>query len=268
MAKRDGHLQSNNMKKYNKNGNAPYLLVMAACLGLVSVSCQPHRDSASNSLGKNKPLIHVAPNSSGISVVKTRYHGQESGGALGTQTLPSGVDLVIKSKGAPSTTIKILSLENASSSDLNPASITQWKNTLASGAVPSKGRRLPSILPTINAGRLLQAKAQIKSYPWGKAAVFLAAYGQDTPRQLGNEDLYLVVQGITSDGRHSLRILMAISHPQLPQSSFSPPPAGKVKLSVTPTPKKAIDWLNAQPGDSFTTSIQQMELFLSALSIR
>jgi len=242
-----------------------FLLLMLACFSFVSVSCQLHSDSASNSLGK-KPQIDIRPNSSGISVVKTRYHGKESG-FPSTQTLPPGVDLVIKSKSAPSTTIKILSLENSSSSDLNPSSMTQWKNILTVGGLPAKGQSLPSILPTTNAGRILQAKVQIQSYPWGKAAVFLAAYAQDIPRQLGNEDLYLVVQGITSDGRYSLRILMPTSHPKLPQSSFSPPPAGKVKLSVTPSTKKAIDWLNAQPSESFTPSIQQMHSFLSALSI-
>ena len=243
-----------------------FIATMVFC-SAITVSCQPQGRAEYKPSGDRRPFTQIAPNHSGFRVVKTRYHGSE-GGFPTTQTMPPGVDLVIQRSGAPSATIKILNLESDPNSDLNPSSIKEWKSILSSEGHPQLGKRFPSILPPINAARVLQAKERIQSFPWGKAAVFLAVYGQDIPRQMGNEDLYLVVQGITTDGRYSVRMLIPVRHPQLPESSFATPPKGKTILAVEPSPRQAIRWLNTQPSNAFSPSIQQVESLLSALKIQ
>lgn len=78
-------------------------------------------------------------------------------------------------------------------------------------------RDVPDIPPN-NAGPSILSRFQYLDFRSGSGILFLTQYSQEIePNPVNNEELTLVFQGITKDGRHYLAVRLAITHPSLPR---------------------------------------------------
>lgn len=125
-----------------------------------------------------------------------------------------------------------------------------------------------SEIPWMNAGRCFHGKLRKVSFPWGDAALFLTSYVQGrTGGPVNNDMLVLVAQGLTKDGRYAVNAHFEIHHPKLPDSSWDERRQGRAVFSIDDECEEAERWLDEQPDDAFTPTIDQYEQFLSSLEI-
>jgi len=78
-------------------------------------------------------------------------------------------------------------------------------------------RDVPDI-PANNAGPSILSRFQYLNFRSGSGILFLTQYSQEyEPNPVNNEELTLVFQGLTKDGRYYVAARLAITHPSLPR---------------------------------------------------
>jgi len=81
-----------------------------------------------------------------------------------------------------------------------------------------EGRRYLPDQPTIEAGHSVVSRFGYLDFRSGAGILYLTQYSQEmTPNPVNNEELTLVFQGLTRDGRYYLAARLAITHPSLPR---------------------------------------------------
>ena len=125
-----------------------------------------------------------------------------------------------------------------------------------------------SEIPWMNAGRCFHAKLQKHTFPWGKAILFLTSYVQGkTGGPVNNDMLVLVVQGLTFDGKYAVNGRFEIRHPRLPTNLWDERKRGRAVFDIDHETEQAERWLNTQPDNSFSPTIETCISLLSALRI-
>ena len=224
------------------------------------------------------PNVEVRPNHSGFNVAKIRTHGPEDGFM---QKLPSGVSITIQHPDptrnptpgyyiAGDQALDVLSLRDAENyPNIGRKLVRDWQTFLQSpGSV--RPEDLPgSEIPWINAACMFHAKLRVRTFPWGRAVLFIASYAQGGHGgPVNNEELVLVIQGITNDGQYAVHAHLPIRHPKLPDSAReNRHNEGKIYFAFDSEYKAAERWLTAQPDNSFFPTLQQYEELLSSLVI-
>lgn len=236
------------------------------------------------------PSIHLAPNSSGITLGCTKSHGPKNLLlAIGTAPdVPSGTWALVERirpilAGEPHNGvlggIEVVSIERPEDYDRGRIhfadTIREWRLLIDTESM-TKGEvdkilyqdQLEEI-PWQNAGRAHPVKLRRCAFPWGNAVLFLTVgYSQGhTGEVVNNERLLLVVQGITHDGRYAVHGHFVMRNPRLPSSSEDKSHRGKVIFDFDDEEEKAAKWLGAQPEDSFEPTFLQYETFLQSLQI-
>ena len=125
-------------------------------------------------------------------------------------------------------------------------------------------------IPWFNAARCFHSNLRFRSFPWGKAVMFLTCYVQGgTGGPVNNDMLELVVQGLTSDGHYAVNGHFQIGHPKLPESLWDTRnTGGKVRFSIDDQAQAAAKWLDTQDDNSFHPTMGQYEEFLGAVQIQ
>ena len=78
-------------------------------------------------------------------------------------------------------------------------------------------RDVPDI-PSNNAGPSILSRFQYLDFRSGSGILFLTQYSQEyEPNPVNNEELTLVFQGLTKDGRYYVAARLALTHPSLPR---------------------------------------------------
>ncbi len=236
------------------------------------------------------PNVRVVPNSSGIGVQEFHSHGPKNLlGAIDPPDVPSGTTASIQ-RTQPlhntepryfipaSGSLQIVSIERPKDYNTQSVSfegtISKWKHLLdiaPADAGPARkvlnDGQLPEV-PSTDAGRCFAAKLRYRTYPWGRAVIFLSTYVQgNTGGPVNNDMLVLVVQGFTNDGRYAVNGHFEIRHPKLPDSMEDKHAEGKAVFDIDHEDEAAEKWLDGQPDDSFTPTFQQYEVFLKSLQI-
>ena len=238
------------------------------------------------------PAVHIAPNTSGIIVGDIYSHGpQNLLGAIGRPPdVPSGVSASIQ-KIQPlhnkepryfipaSGVLQVVSIEkpeNYNTQWVNfEGKLKKWEQFVNSEQLTDQEARrflydgdLQREIPWNNAGRCFHAKLRFRTFPWGKAVMFLTTYVQDNEGgPVNNDMLVLVVQGFTNDGRYAVNGHFEIHHPELPDSFWDKSTTGKMRIDLQNVDGRAEKWLDSQPDDSFEPTLEQYETFLRALQI-
>ena len=233
---------------------------------------------------ESTPKVTVLPNDSAIQVATIQDHGPKTllGQVDAPPDIPSGTTISFKRieplhNGEPryfipaSGRLKIVSVEHPKKYNLTKV-LHAWKSFLDTDVPKAEihGRleNQLSEIPWMNAGRCFHAKLRIHSFPWGKAILFLTTYVQGrTGAPVNNDMLVLVVQGLTSDGKYAVNGHFEIRHPLLPTDSWDKRKRGKAVFSIEDETEQAERWLNTQPEDSFSPTIQTYISLLSALRI-
>ncbi|MDX1436583.1 MAG: hypothetical protein R3335_07230, partial [Anaerolineales bacterium] len=79
---------------------------------------------------------------------------------------------------------------------------------------PSDADQIP-FLPIFNAGQVFHSNVDWLDFQNGSGVRFLTIYAQ-YPAPVNNQDLFYTFQGLTSDGRHSVSVILPVNHPALP----------------------------------------------------
>ncbi|HEV7404074.1 MAG TPA: hypothetical protein VGO11_14135 [Chthoniobacteraceae bacterium] len=254
-------------------------LVLLLCLPVFGTGCAT-RETIPNVRARNVNSIKVGA---------VRRHGPET--LLGSSSepdVPSGVSIGVQRMHAlynqepryfipASGELQVVSLERAARYNTKwhdfEEDVRGWKALLAADRLPSAlrqaGQQLTEI-PWMNAAHVFLAKPRRRTYPWGKAILFLTTYVQgSTGAPVNNDTLVLVAQGITNDGRYAVNGRFEIRHPKLPVSTYTGRASGKVYFMKDDEYRtgRAGRWLNAQSDDSFEPTFGEYDGFLAGLRI-
>jgi len=197
--------------------------------------------------------ISVMPNSSGIQLEGVKEHGPENlmgGGTVDGKPVKPDVPAGLTAKvgrsrpalapesGHPATVegaLQVVSLQPGEPGVPAPSVIQSWRNLLQEGGPSGLAAQdilyssQQSEIPWANAGRCFHGKYRVKTFPWGKAVIFVTSYIQGkTGSPVNNKMLVLVVQGLTTDGMQAVNGRFGIRHPGLPDGlEWNPADDGK-----------------------------------------
>jgi hypothetical protein len=126
-------------------------------------------------------------------------------------------------------------------------------------------RDVPDI-PANNAGPSILSRFQYLDFRSGSGILFLTQYSQEyEPNPVNNEELTLVFQGLTKDGRYYVAARLAITHPSLPRG-----------IDFTDEIERDTQWrylrkvekeLEEFPEESFQPSLRILKAMLSSIYV-
>ncbi len=117
-------------------------------------------------------------------------------------------------------------------------------------------------LTTVDVEHAFYAKVRYIDFPSGSGIVFLTQYTQEPDSVLiNNDDLVLVFQGLTKDGRFYIDAHFNLYHASLPKD-----PEAATEKPGTAYLKKAEKQLNDLPDDSFEPSIARLVGVIQSLA--
>jgi hypothetical protein len=126
-------------------------------------------------------------------------------------------------------------------------------------------REVPDI-PANNAGPSILSRFQYLDFRSGSGILFLTQYSQEhEPNPVNNEELTLVFQGLTKDGRYYVAARLAITHPSLPRG-----------IDFTDEIKRDMQWrylrraekeLDGFSEESFQPSLKSLKAMLSSVYV-
>jgi hypothetical protein len=126
-------------------------------------------------------------------------------------------------------------------------------------------REVPDI-PAKNAGPSIFSRFQYLGFRSGSGILFLTQYSQEIePNPVNNEELTLVFQGLTDDGRYYLAARLAINHPSLPRGIDFTDHIDRDSNSSYLTRAEAE--LEGVPEESFWPSLKSLKALLSSIYI-
>ena len=242
--------------------------------------------------GETIPGLRVLPNASGVAVGTTRSHGPV--GLMGyvgePPNVPPGTTLSIPRTEPLYNTqpryfipasgrLEVVSIERPAKYNTQSVSfernVQRWRQFVADDHADDAGARTLlagdnlSEIPWVDAARCFEAKLRRRTFPWGKAVLFLTSYVQGkTGGPVNNDMLVLTVQGFTDDGRYAVSGHFAIHHPKLPDSLWDQHLKGKAVFDIDDETRQAKAWLDAQPDDTFQPTFASYETFLAALRVK
>jgi hypothetical protein len=133
---------------------------------------------------------------------------------------------------------------------------------------PATPSRLP-FLPMWNAGPALETNIQYLSFQNGKGVRYLTFYTQSFA-VINNHELFYTFQGLTDDGNHYVSVILPVSSPILPADGNQIPGgdqdafANNYKTYIDDVTQK----LNAQPNESFTPNLAQLDAMVETLLVK
>lgn len=131
---------------------------------------------------------------------------------------------------------------------------------------PGDGRLIPA-LPITNAQQVFTSNIVYLDFQNGHGVRFLTQYAQ-YKAPLNNAELFYTFQGLTSDGRFAVAVIMPVNHAELPASADALAQAELEKIrqdaQYYPTMVAA---LNAQSATAFTPSLEALDSLVKSLRI-
>lgn len=259
------------------------------CAGICILSACASKES--KQVAETIPIVRVMPNSTGITIDDIKSHGPinlvvENG----PPDIPSGITAAVESRetgakpgesGANLGELDGVSIERPSAYDYGTDKFTrtidEWRLLMDGSVAKAEAENILfenqlDEIPWQNAGRGYPAKIHHYVFAWGRCVAFITsgyAQGPMPGQYLNNDDLTLVVQGFTNDGRYVVHAHLAIHHPELPSSADDGRMNRKVKLLIDTDAgdERAAGWLDAQPDALFAPSFTQYAAFLRSLQI-
>jgi hypothetical protein len=135
---------------------------------------------------------------------------------------------------------------------------------LISGAVPTASAELP-LLPPQYARQLFYAQYIIMPFHNGSGYHCVTHYAQNY-WPVNNHDIFFSYQGLSSDGKYWISILLPISHPGLPENGNNPPAIFYNDPLVYY--KQIVNQLNSELPKSFNPSILKLDTLIMSITIQ
>jgi hypothetical protein len=121
----------------------------------------------------------------------------------------------------------------------------------------------PYLLPA-PAHELFTAQFAVTPFHNGSGFRFLTEIAQNIV-PVNNHDMIFSYQGLTSDGRYWISIILPISHPSLPETGDNPPAAFNNNATTYYT--QITNQLNAEPPESFIPSIVTLTSLINSITV-
>ena len=124
------------------------------------------------------------------------------------------------------------------------------------------------ILPLWNAAQVFLAKPAYEEFQGGSGIRYLTQYGQAL-MPINNHDLFYSFQGLTSDGKYWISAILPVRHPNLQDTYDNPLPADLSAFTDNFEQYAAQTRadLDAQPDDSFTPSLADLDAMMRSIVI-
>jgi hypothetical protein len=133
------------------------------------------------------------------------------------------------------------------------------KPNIPEGAIP--------FLPKWNAAQLFQVMPAFVSFKNGQGIRFLAEYGQYSA-PVNNTDLFYTFQGITTDGKYYVSVILPVTHPSLPPDyNIDPVLQQELYDDYTGYLAGILPTLSALPLDSFIPNLALLDALVQSLTV-
>jgi len=131
---------------------------------------------------------------------------------------------------------------------------------------PANPDSLP-FLPVWNAGQVFHTQLKYLDFQNGSGVRYLTEYAQYVA-PINNFDLFYTFQGLTQDGRHVVSLILPVGHGSLPANFDALSTQQMEAIADDPGyyPGMAAS-LAAQPDDSFTPSLAELDALVSSLMV-
>ena len=150
----------------------------------------------------------------------------------------------------------------------SPQAAAILDNLLSYLAQPSASdpRQMP-LLPLMNGGQVFHANVQRLDFQSGHGVRFLTLYAQ-YPAPVNNQDLFYSFQGLTSDGRYAVSVILPVSHPSLPASADTLSPAeAQIPAQNSDYYPGMAKRLSAESDASFTPDLSRLDALVQSLKV-
>jgi hypothetical protein len=123
-------------------------------------------------------------------------------------------------------------------------------------------------LPVINYGQVFHSNLEGLDFQNGSGARFLAIYAQE-PAPVNNQALIYTFQGLTSDGRYVVSVILPVNHPSLPAdaNALSISELKSIAENYDTHRAEMASLLSSQPADSFTPDLDKLDTLVASLAI-
>lgn len=132
---------------------------------------------------------------------------------------------------------------------------------------PYKVAEMP-FLPLVNETQMMYTQVQALDFMSGSGLRYLTEYSQGIV-PVNNRELFYTYQGISSDGKYYVAAILPVSHPSLPTNDAitgnEPPEFSSDYLGYLASVKDA---LNAEPANSFSPDLAQLDKMMRSLEIK
>ncbi len=136
---------------------------------------------------------------------------------------------------------------------------TQLQNQQAGQDIP--------YLPLYNAAQVMHAQVKYLDFKSGKGVRFLTQFDQAL-LPINNYELIYTFQGLTSDGKYYIAVVLPVTNPELPATQ-QVSPQQETELSDFPAyMAKTVAWLEQQPGSSFTPDLSKLDGMIQSIEIK
>jgi len=151
--------------------------------------------------------------------------------------------------------------------DVNIPSRVAALQSLIGGAAPGAGA-LP-LLPIFNAAQEFYAHYQVVPFGTGSGIRYLTQYSQFAD-PVNNHEMFYSYQGLTSDGKLWISVILPVSHPSLPANGDTPPGGLTPEQFSNNFPTYIADMttkLNAEAENSFSPALPMLNALVASLKV-
>ena len=127
------------------------------------------------------------------------------------------------------------------------------------------GDKLP-FLPLITDVQVMHAQMQYLDFKSGKGVRFLTQYNNGMAA-VNNHDLIYTFQGLTSDGKYYVAVVLPLTHPDLPADSLSGGSVGVGKDYLNYV-ANMLTKLNQQPASRFTPDLAKLDALIQSIEVK
>jgi hypothetical protein len=150
--------------------------------------------------------------------------------------------------------------------DLIPGRITDLQALISGGAT---GDPLP-FLPIFNAAQVFHAQYQVLPFVSGGGIRYLTEYAQYFA-PINNTDLFYTYQGLSTDGKYWVSVILPVNNPILPADATNPPGGlswDDFNNNFDPYITDMMSQLDSQASDGYTPSLTALDIMVSSITIQ
>jgi len=154
------------------------------------------------------------------------------------------------------------------------ANIAKLQNILS-----AQNQNLPEylpLLPLFNAAQVFHSNEQVLNFQNGNGIRYITAYSQ-SPNPIVNRVIFYTYQGLTSDNKYYVSVIMPISHPLLAEfaDKDTQPPAGGIPFDWGPNGyenipayiEAVVQLLNSSDANTFTPDLSSLDALIQSIQI-